>query len=118
MKNLIISHLLMRRCLVVSLKESYEKLYVIFIIVVFLFLLGCIFSPYILPAKVSAIYQGNYYDDFNDKDCWSTIVLVDNPPFTKNGRLESWRKEAPLLKNKYKLLEKIATKYTLVKIIL
>ncbi|MGA7509751.1 MAG: DUF943 family protein [Erwinia billingiae] len=76
------------------------------LVVVFLFMLGCIFAPYILPAKVSAVYQSNYYDDFNDKECWSTIVLVDNPPFTKNGMLEFWRKEAPLLENKYKLLEK------------
>lgn len=75
------------------------------ILIFFSLFLICIAVPYVLPARVSKIYQGVYYDSFRDKKCMIAVITVDNQPFTKKGVLKLWRKERKSLKEKGVLLE-------------
>lgn len=49
------------------------------------------FSSYWMPARIAGIYQGEDYMTVSNIHYNSTVVLVDNPPFTKKGMHELWR---------------------------
>ena len=63
------------------------------------------FHPYILPAKLTAVYQGINYDASSQENYRSTVILVDNPPITKKSMLSLWNRYIATLKNKNELLQ-------------
>jgi hypothetical protein len=49
-------------------------------------------SSYWMPTRIAGIYQGEDRMQVSDIKFKSTVVLVDNPPFTKEGIKKLWVK--------------------------